>query len=1244
MKRFALKYLAHVAFGTAAIGIVVLGRVLYVATVQSRESTRWVTHANTLIVLIVTVLTGLVLLGYAGLVLQARARNRAERKLADMAESLPGAVYQCQSDPDDVTRRRFEFVSRSVAQLYGVQSEALLRNPDLFWEIVLEEDRPALAAALESAARTLEPLRHDFRVRHALGEIRWMRSSTSVRKEPDGSFLWNGYWADVTGQKQLERALQEADAAKHLAQTEGRYRGLLEAAPDAMVVVNPAGYIFLLNVQAEKQFGYSRNELVGQKVTNIIPEGFAERLIADGTRSAADALAQQIGTGIELSGRRKDGSRFPIEIMLSPLESAEGILVTAAIRDISVRKDAEKNLAQMEDRYRGLLEAAPDAMVVVNAAGYIFLLNVQAEKQFGYSRDELVGQKVTNIIPEGFAERLIADGTRTAAEALAQQIGTGIELSGRRKDGSRFPIEIMLSPLESADGILVTAAIRDISVRKDAERHLGQMEGRYRGLLEAAPDAMVVVNQGGKIFLLNVQAEKQFGYSRNELVGQKVGKIIPEGFAERLIADGTRSAADALAQQIGTGIELSGRRKDGSRFPIEIMLSPLESAEGILVTAAIRDISVRKDAERNLAQMEDRYRGLLEAAPDAMVVVNPGGYIFLLNVQAEKQFGYSRDELVGQKVKNIIPEGFAERLIADGTRTAAEALAQQIGTGIELIGRRKDGSEFPIEIMLSPLDSADGILVTAAIRDISARKDAERQKGAAEDANRAKSVFLATMSHEIRTPMNGVLGMLELLSLTRLDAAQLTMLEVVRESGTTLLRIIDDILDFSKIEAGKLEVRPEPASIAEAIEAVRHIYSGNASSKGMLLHCTVDPRISPALLVDPTRLRQILNNLVSNALKFTSKGHVEIRAELAGRADGVDRVRFSVEDTGIGISPANQARLFQPFVQAAGESSPRFGGTGLGLTICQRLAKMMGGTIEMASEPGTGTTMSLELSLPITDPAAVAKTESISTGEWLSTIARTRRAAPASARAESEGTLVLLVDDHPTNRALLVRQVNTLGYAAESAEDGVEALAKWRSGRFGIVITDCNMPEMNGYDLTHTIRGLEGAAGGKRTPIIACTANVLGGEAEACVAAGMDDYLPKPVQLQDLAKKLDQWLPLGEKSLPVDRKVLAAISGGDGAADLELLAEFRRVNDEDAVALEVAVDARDRSRVTRAAHRIKGAARTVGADALAAVCERLERASRADDRKAVEANMEAFHRELERLNAYCEEEQCTSPT
>jgi PAS domain S-box-containing protein len=278
--------------------------------------------------------------------------------------------------------------------------------------------------------------------------------------------------------------------------------------------------------------------------------------------------------------------------------------VAVAVRGVNVRRDdAELHLALIEGRYRGLLEAAPDAMVVMNQNGAIVLLNLQAEKQFGYSRSQLMGQQVKCIIPEGFAERLLADGRRSVEEALAQQIGTGIELIGHRQDGTTFPIEIMLSPLESEGGILVTIAIRDISVRKAAEQHLAQMEGRYQGLLEAAPDAMVVVNHSGAIVLLNLQSEQQFGYSRDELIGRPVRQIIPEGFAERLLADGLRSVEEALSQQIGTGIELTGRRKNGSTFPIEIMLSPLDSPDGMLVTAAIRDVSVRHKAEAHLLRM-----------------------------------------------------------------------------------------------------------------------------------------------------------------------------------------------------------------------------------------------------------------------------------------------------------------------------------------------------------------------------------------------------------------------------------------------------------------------------------------------------------------------------------------------------------------------------------------------------------------------------------------------------------------
>src|SRR3984885_822318 len=598
----------QLALGSAVLMSLVVGVISYHSRIGAEESARRVLHAETYLTL--GTFIGLLI---TALVAWSALRNSSTRGLAEQAlreceERNRLVLDGIQSYAIFMIDPRGQILNWNAGaeRIKGYKTEEIIgRNFSCFFPPEdIERGRPE-----EILRLTAENGRHEeqgMRVRKDGSRFLASLTFTALR-DPAGK---------LRGFSEFSHDLSESK------ESGAKYRGLLEAAPDGMVVVNQGGEIVLLNLQAEKQFGYRRDELVGQKVKNIIPEGFAERLIADDLRSAADALAQQIGTGLELIGRRKDGSDFPIEIMLSPLESAEGILVTAAIRDISVRKDAENHLVQMESRYRGLLEAAPDGMVVVNQGGEIVLLNLQAEKQFGYRRDELVGQKVKNIIPEGFAERLIADDLRSAADALAQQIGTGLELIGRRKDGSEFPIEIMLSPLESAEGILVTAAIRDISVRKDAENHLVQMEGRYRGLLEAAPDGMVVVNQAGEIVPLNLQAEKQFGYRRDELVGQEMKNIIPEGFAERLIADDLRSAADALAQQIGTGLELIGRRKDGSEFPIEIMLSPLESAEGILVTAAIRDISVRKAAEKHLAQMEGRYRGLLEAAPDAMVVVN----------------------------------------------------------------------------------------------------------------------------------------------------------------------------------------------------------------------------------------------------------------------------------------------------------------------------------------------------------------------------------------------------------------------------------------------------------------------------------------------------------------------------------------------------------------------------------------------------------------------------------------------
>jgi PAS domain S-box-containing protein len=633
-----------------------------------------------------------------------------------------------------------------------------------------------------------------------------------------------------------------------------------------------------------------------------------------------------------------------------PLESIHDLVnepgnVSAKVAEAT--NSAEEALRDSEEKYRMLLDEIQDyAIFMLDPQGVVVSWNAGAERIKGYKADEIVGHNFSVFFPpedikQGMAEELLRI-TATSGRHEFQ----GMRL---RKDGSRFLASIIFIALRDPAGNLrgFSEISRDLSESKESA-------AKYRGLLEAAPDAMVVVNQGGEIVLLNVQAEKQFGYRRDELIGQKVKNIIPQGFAERLIADGTRTAAEALAQQIGTGIELTGRRKNGSEFPIEIMLSPLESTEGILVTAAIRDISVRKAAEKHLGQMEGRYRGLLEAAPDAMVVVNEGGDIVLLNVQAEKQFGYHRDELVGQKVKNIIPKGFAERLIADGTRTAAEALAQQIGTGIELNGLRKDGSEFPIEIMLSPLESTEGILVTAAIRDITTRKKTDAHVLELNRSNEELGQFAYVASHDLQEPLRMVASFTELLARRykgKLDSDADEFIGFAVDGARRMQRLIQDLLAYSRVATKGND--PVHTSSEEALRrAMMNLRAAIEESGALVTH---DPL--PTVMADERQLVQVFQNLIGNAVKYQNPGVPRIHISAARNAD--KKWTFSVRDNGLGIDPQYFEKIFVIFQRL--HKREEFSGTGIGLAICKRIVERHGGTISVESQLGHGSTFSFAL-------------------------------------------------------------------------------------------------------------------------------------------------------------------------------------------------------------------------------------------------------------------------------------------
>jgi signal transduction histidine kinase/DNA-binding NarL/FixJ family response regulator/HPt (histidine-containing phosphotransfer) domain-containing protein len=548
-----------------------------------------------------------------------------------------------------------------------------------------------------------------------------------------------------------------------------------------------------------------------------------------------------------------------------------------------------------------------------------------------------------------------------------------------------------------------------------------------------------------------------------------------------------------------------------------------------------------------------------------------------------------------------------------------------------------------------------------AMREEIKRKDAalRESEARAQEASRAKSAFLPAMSHEIRTPMIGITGRLELLEHTRLDAEQRRSVAIVQSSAQSLLQIIGDILDFSKIEAGRMELAPRDVDLRRLAEHAVGNYLGIASSKGLTLELAVDDDLAPAYVADPLRLRQILSNFLSNALKFTRTGGVTVRVERVGTLeDGRDSIALRVRDSGIGISDEQCALLFQPFSQAESGTARAFGGTGLGLAICRQLADLMGGTIELASKPGTGSTFSLILPLAPGDPARVEPERASMPEEDFPT-----RPLPSVDAARREHSLVLVVDDHATNREVLTRQLARAGFACETAADGEEGLRRWRTGDYALVLTDIHMPKMDGYQLTAAIRRTEHAEQRERTPVIAVTANVSKGEAEHCIAMGMDAFLGKPLRIAQVSAQLRRWLPhaefaaasrrspeevpaeilamsndemLSAPSAPVDRSVLNEIAGHDTTLARNLLHDFLAAIRTDLTGLRAAHAAGDVPEATRQAHRIKGAAALVGARDVQQAAAEVEAAGRADDAEGAEKASRALGQAIDVLAAWVE--------
>jgi two-component system, sensor histidine kinase and response regulator len=780
-------------------------------------------------------------------------------------------------------------------------------------------------------------------------------------------------------------------------------------------------------------------------------------------------------------------------------------------------------------------------------------------------------------------------------------------------------------------------------------QRIGEAAARTDSILESALDAFVAINEYGVVEEWNARSCDMFGYSAEEARGRLLADLIVPPESRRAFTEGLRRYKETgQGPVVGKTVEVAGQRRDGSTLPIELAVAPVAAKGGWRFNAFIRDISERRRAE----DLRLRLATIVESSEDAIIGLSTEGKIASWNQAAERLFGYKSDEISGRPSLVLVPpEDHAQLLKLRQVTAGGGSLREIDGDAV-----RKDGARVAISFSAAPIKGPSGATTGFSVvcRDVSMRREYQAGLAKARDealeTARLRSVFLANMSHEIRTPLNGVLGMAELLLESPLKPEQRELAETIQASGDTLLAIVDDILDFSKIAAGKMVCERIPFDLHATIEVAADLLADRAAAKNIEIIVALDAGLPQTAIGDPVRLRQVLVNLIGNAVKFTEVGEVIVSAKLEGQTEAESIVRFEVVDSGIGIAPDSRARLFQPFSQADSSTTRKYGGTGLGLVISARIVEMMGGEIGVESEPGKGSsfffTARLSRSELSQDLAPHARAELspkrilivddnavngrmlrerlrplVASADWVATgveclkalrsraatepfdvalidlrmpgvdglaaaaairadpaIAstrlilmgsRTRRSELGSLDAIVDGWLtkpvlgsrlldslldnssrtgdegprdsasklargsggdaarrlrdrILIVDDNRVNQTVTLRQLEELGYAADIASNGREAVEAFDRRHYSLILMDCQMPEMDGYEATAAIRLRK--AGVPRVVIVALTAHALEGERGKCLAAGMDDCLTKPLKLEDLSRVVEHWL------------------------------------------------------------------------------------------------------------------------
>ncbi|MCP9000065.1 PAS domain S-box protein [Pseudarthrobacter sp. RMG13] len=905
------------------------------------------------------------------------------------------------------------------------------------------------------------------------------------------------------------------------------------------------------------------------------------------------------------------------------------------------------------DFYQEMVEAAPDALLRVSAEGSIVFANNQAEELFGYRRDELLGRHVGMLLPEWFEAQVARTRDDTASGQRILPIGTGLGLSGRHCDGTGFPVEITAAALGDRPRADIVASVRDVSESRRTDSELRDALSLLAATLESTADGILVVTADGKIAGSNERFAALWGIPPELLDSGDDAKLI--GFVLDQLSDPgsfMRKVQELYADPDAESLDML-EFHDGRTF--ERYSRPQRVGDDIVGRVwSFRDVTERRRAEdqaREAIAQQESLGAIVSSSADAIIGLTPDGVITSWNRGAERLYGYGADEVTGRGIQFLIPEHL--RRIEDAL--LADVRERGVARSFEAERVRKDGTTVPVSVTISPIRAEGGGVrgMAKIVRDITGQRRAAAELLAAREAalesSRLKSEFLATMSHEIRTPMNGVIGLTSLLLETPLDETQRRYAEGVRGAGAVLLALINDILDLSKLEAGKVDLDIAAFDPRVLVEEVAGLLSESARVKGLELIAFCRPDVPALLSGDAGRIRQVLLNLASNAVKFTPAGEVSVRVQPVHQHPRRPALRFEVRDTGIGIEPEHHRRLFESFSQADSSTTRRYGGTGLGLAISRRLTEVMGGEIGLTSAPGEGSTFWFVLPLqpatasvgseeaavrspdlltgvrvlivddnatnrlvletqlrawnmdpdtigdaraaldrcrqavtagrpfeivvldmcmpemdgldlarairadrvlapaslimltssPQLDPAELAAAgvrewlmKPVRSSELYDRLLRLRGGAQAAedlaarrmpeTQSQPRKGRILVVEDNEVNQLVAREMVKRLGYLVDVVSDGAEAVSAVAAASYAAVLMDCHMPVVDGFEATRTIRKGEGTG---HLPIIAMTASALDEDREKCLAAGMDDYLTKPVDPSALEAALERWVP-----------------------------------------------------------------------------------------------------------------------